>query len=229
MKCDQRVLHDSDAQFIPVSEESPRSVIGALSVRIGLLNGFVLIASVCWYYGWLHNPRLGAENGPLEWAQVGALGCAALMSLYQLFRSKLSVPRVGCLAAAMLYISLSVRELDIGDFPVEGARSIERGVRMATVAGWMALLCWAARRRKPLGAFVRSMLPSWSASLLMAGLALYLVTWPFDHVKFTEKNTLRFMEELIEFHATIIMLLSALTSPAALARGAAAQPVDDGD
>lgn len=215
-------VNTADATSMRVSTQ--RRFKGAALIRAALLASILLAVSYVWYLGWEHNRRIGAENGPLEWAQIGMLACAAAICLANWLRSRPIEHRICWFGAGLLSVSIIVRELDIAEFPIGGATQLELLLRLAVVAAWIALAWWTARNGSVLRTLAKAMLFSWSSMLLMAGIALYISTWPFDHIKFTDKNTSRFIEELIEFHATALLLLSALTARAAVTRAS----VEDG-
>ncbi len=188
----------------------PHHVTPFRFIIIGTMLGMTAIAWLLW----LRDPSVVEENHLVEWMQVVFLTAAAAMHLVRSRHSNTRADHIVRLVAALLCISLAVRELDINE--LTSALSLPAGettVRAGVVVLWV-ILSWRVvvwfdtlwRRR-----FVLTL--SRVGFLTLAAGFLYITSWPFDKYPGTFGILrARGIEEVLQLNASFLLFIASCSA-----------------
>jgi len=156
------------------------------------------------------------ETGPMENAQAAALALAVFFFVRAALGAR-GEARLFFACLALLALNFLLREVDFRDlgFPEGWTRLLQGRVRNLWLgAAWLVAVLFALRSARPLRAFALPWLKRPPAILLIAGGVCYVTAYLFDQKVFDLPiETSRFIEELIEVDAALLVLWSAaLTS-----------------
>jgi len=171
---------------------------------------FALIANTLFWLAQKDQPRISAENGPMENFQLVCLGMGFFLWLAASFSSKDGGKKTILLSLALFHVSFFVLELDTRDFDAPLLnKSFNGRIRDAWLGAlWLLATIVVFRQGKSvLAAFLDWLKTSSGIVMLLSGI-FWLVSGLIDKSLLGHKDL--YCEELMEVNATLLMLISAV-------------------
>ncbi|MFU8830410.1 MAG: hypothetical protein ACNA8P_13385 [Phycisphaerales bacterium] len=177
-----------------------------------------MIASLTCYLLRKQDFSSAQEYQQVEWAQAGFLAAAALVNAWRTVGSRSLANRYLRAGLSLFCASMLLREVDIDKFGEPPFwDTIELGLRLTLVAGWIWFGILALKHRDALFRVVPVSLLSWCCLLNALGCLLYAASYPFDKFELTiGPLSAVFLEQTLELNATIMFLFAAFTPPLAV-------------
>ncbi len=189
-----------------------------LSLRVNLpfwptlLTGAFLL-SLAWFLLWRLYPQIAAENQSMECFQALCLGGGTLLYVIQVPSKPRPELKIITAGLSLLLLSILLRELDLAKAGApEWLLLVGTGKGRLFLLGalWLALLTTALPRFGLVYRVGIAFLGTRSGVLVLLAGSLYLLSWPFDkHIFHFSRPTDMFLEELVEAHAGLLLLISA--------------------
>jgi hypothetical protein len=181
--------------------------------RIYLLAGLSAALVTGFFLGTAGNLwEVARETGPMENSQAAALALAVAFYIMAALGAR-GGARLFFACLALLALNFLLREVDFRDLslPEGWTRLLQGRVRNLWLgAAWLAAVLFALRSARSLRAFALPWLKRPPAILLIAGGVCYVTAYLFDQKVFDlPTETGRFIEELIEVDAALLVLWSA--------------------
>jgi hypothetical protein len=190
----------------PVPAWAARFIPGRLALPI-----VVLATSYAWWLLWSFDYSVASEGRLMEWGQAGFLVAAAAVLIGHLRSRPGLEDRLAWWGLSLLFLSLASREIEMRLLSrTQPVLMTEKGLRVLLAVAWVWYGFRAVPRWPEMLRYLRPFLSSRTGLLFMAGAGLYLFSWFFDKNHRIPFLTRQFVEELIEFHATFLMLCAAL-------------------
>ena len=173
------------------------------------------ISSYAWHSMWKADWRVADENHAMEWLQISMLAAAAGAYFIRSYHAAKVVDRFTWAVMMLICLCFMLRELDLELLlPDPVAVLIERGLRIVVVVAWLILGAFAWQHRRELVGNTLLFIKSLPGIFILAGGVLYVIAWPLDrtHVLPLSDRQAMFVEELIECHATMLLLIAAVSN-----------------
>lgn len=176
-----------------------------------LVCSILLGLSALWTLGWLQNPLLSEENGPMENFQAAALLMGLIPCCWAVVRDQSLAQRILCGGLALLFATFIVLEVDIRKFDAPLLNKLFNG-RIRDL--WLGVLWGVAgilflRHRSAVWQRFTQWLFSGAGWYMLAAGGLWVCSAIVDKLSlFPESH--HFFEELLEINATFLMFVSAL-------------------
>lgn len=177
-----------------------------------------LLATVATLVAWSVDEQVVDEDHFVEWTQAALLLMAAVVQGGRaVVKRSTTLDMLVRAALAMLCASMVLREVDVERLAGEtyGTAS-EWTLRGLVVVGWLVYAAYAVPRRDFLWSQRRQVLRSWCGAFSAAGVALYLLSLPFDKQIFplAEFTTKLIEQGVLQLNATICFFAAAaITAP----------------
>ena len=174
----------------------------------------LLVNSTVWSLAWLYGHDVAQENGVMENLQAGCLGLGALLLFVWAFRAREKPARLLLLGLGLLYLTFFMRELELqrgGAFDALVFITSSEVRNVWLTAAWLgAALLFLFHARATCVAFL-VWIRRRPGLLLIAGGLLFAAADLFDKSLIPVDPGLgRFLEELLESNAALLMLESAV-------------------
>lgn len=183
-------------------------------MALGICAYFV-VTSILWYVAWRRNPKIAAEHHLLEWVQAAALIVAAALFINSWRRAANVVDRFAWFGLGLVCLTIAMRELAIRRLVADPIGNIlHQSIRGLSVAAWVGYFIIAAGHRRVLVTGFVAFCRSSNGRLAIAGGVFFFAGWPFDRLKYTLLGLSSvFVEEMLEFHASMLLLLAGVRVP----------------
>ena len=174
----------------------------------------LLVNSTVWSLAWLQGVEVAQENGAMENLQAGCLGLGSVILLVWAARAREKPAKLLLLGLGLLYLTFFMRELELergGAFDVLAFLAGSEVRNVWLTAAWLgAAVLFLFRARATSAAFL-TWVRQRPGLLLIAGGLLFAAADLFDKSLIPVDPGLgRFLEELLESNAALLMLESAV-------------------